>query len=466
MPKSVEKLLLVVVDFVTIQMAFWGLIQLRTSLNLFTESSLAVQLQIYLFIYLYWLMLFLFFGLYQSWYTQSRFDETISVFKAILFGTLVIFLLTADPKQDLSAPPSIGRLMILSYFSLMLVFVAGGRLILHTVQRKLLIAGVGQRNTLIIGWNGKSKRLADKIKQFPALGYRVLGFLSLKKEETGERYTDLQVLGDLEQLDRVIKQHRIEEVILSLGHLPHKRVMNVIGLCDGQPVRIKIEPDLYDVVMGQARTQQIYGFPLIEINPQIMPAWERRVKRLLDILFSIFFLLLMLPVLLLTALLIKIDSRGPVLYKQRRVGRNSQPFTIYKFRTMIKDAEKYTGPVWAEKSDPRITRMGRFMRKVRLDEFPQFINVLMGDMSLVGPRPERSFFVEKLKEQYPYYTRRLKVQPGITGWAQVKGEYDTSLESAKEKLQYDLYYIENMSLRMDIRILLHTIFVMLRFKGQ
>lgn len=466
MPKSIEKLLLLTVDFITIQVAFWGLLQLRTSLHLFAVPGGLMQLQVSVVIYLYWLLLFLFFGLYQSWYTQSRFDETISVFKAIAFGTLLIVLLTAEPEQDLSQPPTIGRLMILSYFALMVFCVAGGRLILHTVQRKLLQAGVGQRNTLIIGWNGKSKRLADKIKQFPALGYRVVGFVSLKPEEIGKTHNGLSVLGRLDDLDRLVQVQKVEEVILSLGQLPQKRVMHVIGLCDEQPVHIKIEPELYHVVMGQARTQQIYGFPLIEINPQIMPAWERRVKRMLDIVFAILFLLLLLPVMLITAILIKLDSRGPVLFNQQRVGRNGKPFTIYKFRTMIKDAEKYTGPVWAEKSDPRITRMGRFMRRVRLDEFPQCINVLKGDMSLVGPRPERPYFVEKLKEEYPYYTRRLKVKPGITGWAQVKGEYDTSIENVREKLQYDLYYIENMSLRMDIRIMLYTVFVMLRFKGQ
>ncbi|HPN35244.1 MAG TPA: undecaprenyl-phosphate glucose phosphotransferase [bacterium] len=466
MPKPIEKLLLLTVDFITIQLAFWGLLQLRTSLHLFAVPGGLMQLQVSLVIYVYWLLLFLFFGLYQSWYTQSRFDETISVFKAIAFGTLLILLLTAEPERDLSQPPTIGRLMILSYFALMVFCVASGRLILHTAQRKLLQAGVGQRNTLIIGWNGKSKRLADKIKQFPALGYRVVGFITLKPEETGKTHNGLSVLGSLDDLGRLVRRQKVEEVILSLGQLPQKRVMHVIGLCDEQPVHIKIEPELYHVVMGQARTQQIYGFPLIEINPQIMPAWERRVKRMLDIVFAILFLLLLLPVMLITAMLIKLDSRGPVLFNQQRVGKNGKLFTIYKFRTMIKDAEKYTGPVWAEKSDPRITRMGRFMRKVRLDEFPQCINVLKGDMSLVGPRPERPYFVEKLKQEYPYYTRRLKVQPGITGWAQVKGEYDTSVENVREKLQYDLYYIENMSLRMDIRIMLYTVFVMLRFKGQ
>ncbi len=466
MPKPIEKLLLVIVDFITIQIAFWGLVQLRSTLHLFIAPDAGIQMQIYLLIWLYWFLLFMFMGLYQSWYTQSRFDEIVSVFKAILFGVLLIFLLTAEPERDLSQAPSAGRLMILSYFVLMLVCVATGRLLLHTIQRKLLQAGVGQRNTLIIGWNQKSRKLADKIKQFPALGYRVIGFLSLKTEDIGERHEDLQVLGDLTVLADLVRRRRVEEVILSLGPLPHKKAMNVIGLCDEQPVHIKIEPDLYDVVMGQARTQQIYGFPLIEVNPQIMPAWERRVKRFLDIFISILFLTIMSPIFLLTALLIKLDSRGPIFFKQQRVGRNAKTFTIWKFRTMIKDAEKYTGPVWAEKADPRITRMGRFMRKVRLDEFPQCFNVLMGDMSLVGPRPERPFFVEKLKEEYPYYTRRLKVQPGITGWAQVKGDYDSTIENVKEKLQYDLYYIENMSLRMDIRIMLYTIFVMLRFKGQ
>ena len=391
--------MLLIVDFITIQIAFWVLVQLRSTLHLFIAPDSGIQLQIYLVIWFYWLLLFIFLGLYQSWYTQSRFDEIVSVFKAILFGVLLIFLLTVEPERDLSQAPSAGRLMILIYFLLMLVCVAGGRLLLHTVQRKLLQAGVGQRNTLIIGWNQKSKKLADKIKQFPALGYRVIGFLSLKKEELGERHGDLQVFGDLSVLADLVRRRHVEEVILSLGPLPHKKVMNVIGLCDEQPVRIKIEPDLYDVVMGQARTQQIYGFPLIEVNPQIMPAWERRVKRFMDICFAILFLALMSPVFLLTALLIKLDSAGPIFFKQQRVGRNGKTFTIWKFRTMIKDAEKYTGPVWAEKSDPRITRMGRFMRKVRLDEFPQCFNVLKGDMSLVGPRPERPFFRGKTQRR-------------------------------------------------------------------
>jgi exopolysaccharide biosynthesis polyprenyl glycosylphosphotransferase len=239
-----------------------------------------------------------------------------------------------------------------------------------------------------------------------------------------------------------------------------------VNQCTGFPVTIKIIPDLYSIVMGQARTNQIYGFPLIEIFPQIMPLWERRFKRLLDITAALAIILLGLPFWLVLALIIKLDSRGPIFYRQARVGRDGRVFTIIKFRTMVQNAEQLTGPKWAEKDDPRITSAGRFMRKWRLDEFPQFINVLRGEMSLVGPRPERPYFVEKLKKEVPFYMRRLKVQPGITGWAQVKGSYDNTIEDVKQKLQYDFFYVENMSLAMDFKILLNTIYVMLAGKGQ
>jgi len=223
---------------------------------------------------------------------------------------------------------------------------------------------------------------------------------------------------------------------------------------------------MYDIVLGQARTNQIYGFPLIEIQPHLMSPWEQRVKRLLDIIISLIALVALLPVFILTALLIQLNSRGPVFFRQKRVGRNGKIFSLYKFRTMIKDAEKMTGPVWAEERDPRVTFVGKILRRMRIDEFPQLINVLNGDMSLVGPRPERPYFVDRLRRQMPFYTRRLKVKPGITGWAQVKAGYDTSIEDVKKKLEYDLFYIENISLRMDLKIILTTLYVMLRGKGQ
>lgn len=450
----------------TINFAFISFTQIRNSLNLFVEQSIWFILLLSLFVYVAWLLAFAFAGMYQSWYTQSRFDELIAVFKVVSIGILLIFIVTFDPERDLSQLPTTGRVLILSYYAIMLISVGIGRLALHTIQRKLLLAGVGLRNTLIIGWNDSARQMALRVKKFPALGYKVLGFVSLGTKDIDEDFEGIPVLGPLKRLAKIVEKNKVEEVILALGKKKNKDVLNVVAICEDLPVHIKIEPDLYNIVTGHARTHQIYGFPLIEIQPQLMLPWERRVKRLIDISFSLGSLIILSPLLILTSLLVKLESRGPVLFKQKRVGKNGKIFQVYKFRSMVQDAEKLTGPVWAGKKDPRITRMGRITRKLRIDEFPQLFNVLYGDMSLVGPRPERPYFVDKLKRQYPFYTRRLKVQPGVTGWAQVKGKYDTTIEEVKEKLDYDLYYIENISLRLDFRIMIYTISVMLRFKGQ
>jgi exopolysaccharide biosynthesis polyprenyl glycosylphosphotransferase len=199
--------------------------------------------------------------------------------------------------------------------------------------------------------------------------------------------------------------------------------------------------------------------------PELMPEWEKKLKRILDILVSFTILVIALPISLISAMAIKLDSKGPVFFAQKRSGVNGSTFSMVKFRSMFKDAEKHTGPVWSQKNDPRVTRVGKVLRRLRLDEIPQMYNVLKGEMSLVGPRPERPFFVEKLSEEIPYYKRRLKVRPGITGWAQVKHKYDENIEDVKVKLRYDLFYIENMSIRMDFKILMRTMYVVLFGKG-
>jgi len=468
MPKPIEKILLIISDFIAINLTFLFWILLRNILGYYTEAGQGFLFNFYLsvILFLFMFFLFFFFGLYKSWYAQSRFDEFVAVLKTISIGVFLIFILTVDVRVDLKSTPSVSRIIIISYWLMLVFFVSSGRILLRTIQRKLLEIGFGRRNTLIIGWNSKAQEIYDKIHEYPALGYDVIGFISPVPKDVGENHHGATVLGSYRDIVRVVENNNVEEIIIAASKSSPKEVIKIISRCDALLVNLKIVPDLYDIVMGYGRTNQIYAFPLIEILPQMMPQWEQRIKRLIDIAVSVIVLMLFSPLWILVAILIKLESPGDILFKQKRVGRDGKIFTIYKFRSMVQDAEKETGPVWAGKKDPRVTFMGKIIRKLRIDEIPQFINVLTNDMSLIGPRPERPYFVEKLKRKIPLYTRRLRMKPGITGWAQIKGGYDTTIENVKRKLEFDLFYIENVSLRMDLKILMHTIWIMLRGKGQ
>ena len=254
-------------------------------------------------------------------------------------------------------------------------------------------------------------------------------------------------------------------MVIALERPEHSRLLEILTKANGAPVSLRIIPDMYEVVSGLAKTEELYGLPLVEINPEILTVQQRFAKRLLDIVVATLVVVPAFPIWLLVALAIKIESKGPVLYRQERVGKNSKRFVINKFRSMVDEAETVTGPVWAEAEDTRITKVGRLLRRFRLDEVPQFFNVFSGDMSVVGPRPERPYFVQKLVEEFPFYYRRHKIRPGITGWAQIKHSYDSSLSDVKEKLKYDFFYIENSSLSLDFLIMFRTVLVMLSGKG-
>jgi len=466
MPKAIEKIFLISSDFIAISLTYLCWVLLRQYLNCYTESGFVNNCLLASILFLYWFFLFFFFGLYKSWYVQSRFDEFVIILKTASIGVFILFLATFDVRVDLQSTPSISRIIIISYWFKLVFFTSLGRILIRTIQRKLLELGFGRRKTLIIGWNNKAQEIYDKIKQFPALGYDVVGFISPSRTNIDETHHDAKVLASYKDITRVVEENLIEEIIIAVKKTSPREVINIISRCDSLMVNLKIVPDLYDIVMGYGRTNQLYGFPLIEILPQMMPQWEQRIKRIMDVTVSLIVLIGFLSLWLLVAIIIKLESAGPVLFRQKRVGKDGKIFTIYKFRSMVQHAEKETGPVWAGEKDARVTFFGKIIRKLRIDEIPQFVNVLMNDMSLIGPRPERPFFVDKLKRKIPLYTRRLRMKPGITGWAQIKGGYDTTIESVKKKLEYDLFYIENVSLRMDLKILLNTIYVMLRGKGQ
>ena len=466
MSKTSEKIILLLIDFFTVNLTFFVWCEVRRSMGFASAGSFPRILTLSLLVFLFWLFNFIFFGNYRTWFTRSRTDEFISVVKAVTAGVIIIFLITFDIQNDFSHPVSLSRIMILSYWGMLILFVAMGRILLWSVKRRLLSLGIGRRRTLIVGWGEKSKNLYDQVSSAPALGYDIIGFITPGAKPLKTAYKHIPVKGSLDRLGSIIQKETIQEVLIAFSRRSEHQLEKVIAQCDGTPVGLKIVPDLYDVIIGQVRTNQIYGFPLIEILPQLMPTWELIVKRFADIVFSFILLVGFLPLWILFAVILRLDSRGSIFYTQKRVGKDGKIYNMIKFRSMVSGAEKMTGPVWASYNDPRVTQFGRFLRKFRLDEIPQLINVIKGDMSWIGPRPERPFFVEKFKKKIPLYGRRLRIRPGITGWAQIKGKYDQSLEHVKEKLEFDLFYLENMSLRMDIKIILNTLYVMMRAEGQ
>jgi exopolysaccharide biosynthesis polyprenyl glycosylphosphotransferase len=267
-------------------------------------------------------------------------------------------------------------------------------------------------------------------------------------------------------LTEIIKAVNPQEVLISVEKPNHTLLLRILSICTKYKIIVKIVPDLYDMFTGQVRTLPIYGIPLIEISSTLLTPLQAVIKRIMDIVISLFVLIVGLPLWLLIAFIIKLESKGPVFYKQPRIGKDGQQFMIYKFRSMVKDADK-EGQRWTSINDPRVTKFGKIIRKTHLDEIPQFINVLKGEMSIVGPRPEQPLIVEKYSKIIPYYRRRLLVRPGITGWWQV--HYKSHVESKEEivsRLKDDFYYIENISLRLDIEIMIRTIYCVLTGHGQ
>jgi len=329
----------------------------------------------------------------------------------------------------------------------------------------LLKRGYGKKNTLVIGSNNKALDIANYLTS-NSISHNLLGFVkSSEKNEFNSHKTSLPVLGHVNDLTKIINRYNINEIVIALEKTNHSLLLKILTNSNGSNISLRIIPDMYEVISGLAKTEQLFGLPLVDINPEILSIQQKFAKRMIDVIVSIIILLGLLPLWIIVSLSIIIESKGPIFYRQKRLGLNGKTFTINKFRSMKNEAENITGPVWATQKDPRITKIGSFLRKYRIDEIPQFINVFLGDMSVVGPRPERPFFVEKLVEEFPFYYRRHKIRPGITGWAQIKQSYDSSLSDVREKLKYDFFYIENMSLSLDLLIMIRTFIVMISAKG-
>ncbi len=414
----------------------------------------------------YWHIIFWIAGLYKNWYIRSPFEEFFTIIKTSFFGSVLIFFFIYLDSLMVEGTKS-PRFMFLVFFGIISISTTILRFISKKAQVSLRSRGIIATPSIIIGTKDKTIELAEKIAKTPSWGFRTIGIVivgdydySIDPKKIGFR-----LLGFTSELPQILDIYKPMEALISVKTQDHEQLMKIVSTCGDKNIAVKIEPDLYDIFTGQVRTLPIYGIPLIEISSQLLKPWEAAVKRLFDIVFSLLVIILGLPFWLLFALIIKLESKGPVFYTQKRTGKNGNEFRIYKFRSMFTNIPKEAG--WTVVNDPRVTKFGKFIRKSHLDEIPQFWNVLIGDMSVVGPRPEQPKFVEEFSNEISYYKRRLKVRPGITGWWQIQYQpYELSLEEIKNRLKDDFYYIENMSLKLDIEIVVRTVYCVIKGHGQ
>ncbi len=415
------------------------------------------------FIPIFWLLNYYLSGYYKDIFRKSRLNDILQTFIQTLTGTIILFFLLL--LNDEIKTYKNYYLLFCTLFSIHFILTLIPRYLITTEVSKKIRQRIISFPTLMIGSNMQAVEVYQELEQeAQSYGNKVVGFIHVHTKNHYQLSDYLPHLGSLDDLVSVLDEHRIEEVIIALETSEHKeftRILNKLGLCD---VVIKAIPNMEDILTGKVKMNQLFGTPLIQISHDLMPVWQANIKQLLDYVISGLALVIASPLILFLTLGVKFSSPGPIFYSHERIGRYGKPFRIFKFRSMYTDAEQ-NGPELSSKMDNRLTNFGRFMRKYRLDEIPNFFNVLRGDMSLVGPRPERKYFIDQITKKAPHYVHLHKVKPGITSWGQVKYGYAENVEQMVKRLRYDILYIENMSLFVDLKILLYTILTIFRGRG-
>jgi exopolysaccharide biosynthesis polyprenyl glycosylphosphotransferase len=412
----------------------------------------------------FWLLLYAISGSYHNIYRKARMSELGQTLLISLIGVIIIFfaLILDDVIRSYKSYYNLFITLFLLHFLITVTF----RLILTSRNLYKLKRRIIGFNTIIVGSNGNAISIYNEIESQPKAAFnKFVGFVHAVKYPRYKLEEFIPNLGHFSNLRHLINEMNIEEIIIATERSEHETIEQIISEIEDSNVLIKVIPDMQDFLLGTVKTTSIYQTPLIQVSFDFMPPWQFNTKRFLDIVLSGIAMIILAPVYFACIIGVKLSSKGPAFYFQERVGINGKEFLIPKFRSMQVGAENGT-PMLSSKDDPRVTPFGKFMRKTRLDEIPQFFSVLKGDMSLVGPRPERQYFIDQIAERAPHYRLLLKVKPGITSWGQVKYGYAENVDQMVERLKYDILYLENMSLAMDIKIMAYTLLTVMKGSGQ
>ena len=409
-----------------------------------------------IFIVPIYLILYASFHLYVPKRIQGRRSELANICKANVIGLMLFTFVLFGLRRFVSHLSYFSTKMILAFFAANIILLEAERISIRIFLRSLRTNGYNQKHVLLIGYSRAAEGFIDRVSVNPEWGYHVQGILD-DHRPAGFAYKKVQVLGPTNHLEDFLASNTLDEIAITLSIKEYSNLEQIVAACEKSGVHTKFIPDYNNIIPTIPYMEDLQGLPVIHIrHVPLTGVFNATMKRIVDLAGALFGLIVFSPLMLVTALLIKITSPGPVLFSQERIGLHNRPFKMYKFRSMEVQDPGRERSQWTTPHDPRVTPVGRFIRKTSIDEMPQFFNVLIGDMSLVGPRPERPLFVEKFKEEIPRYMIKHQVRPGLTGWAQVNGSRgDTSIT---KRIEHDLYYIENWSLGFDFKIMFLTVF--------